>query len=172
MDFARLLAVDTTAGILLDDHKRDAIDDFLGNNVAHHESVPPHYTDQVRLLVDSITRRGGAVVVGQGVQFLVDGRCALRVCLVTPFELHVLQSEGHQLCHPANFDLVVNTETYKRERAVGLVLMAYLAKFSDWPLTARTLRAGRAATRTVIDSRRTERQDAHHGVGRFPFIPI
>jgi hypothetical protein len=35
---------------------------------------------------------------------------------------------------------VVNTETYPGERAEAVVLMAYLAKFGAWPLTAQALR--------------------------------
>jgi cytidylate kinase len=55
----------------------------------------------------------------------------------------VLHAMGHDVADPAYFDLVVNTETYMRESALSLVLMAYFAKFGHWPLTARGLIAGR-----------------------------
>jgi cytidylate kinase len=48
----------------------------------------------------------------------------------------MLHAFGQDVDDPAHFDVVLNTETYRSERAIGLVLMAYLAKFGDWPPTA------------------------------------
>jgi hypothetical protein len=51
----------------------------------------------------------------------------------------VRRSVGQDVADPAHYDLVVNTETYLGERAEAVVLMAYLAKFGEWPLTAQAL---------------------------------
>jgi cytidylate kinase len=52
------------------------------------------------------------------------------------FVLHAL---GQNVADPAHYDVVVNTGTYAGERAESVVLMAYLAKFGEWPLTAGAL---------------------------------
>jgi hypothetical protein len=127
------------------------------------ETASTDYTDLVRRIFNSIAHRGGAVIVGRGAQFLVAPRESLRVRLVArrpsrsempkggeriqfgdnesaSFVLHAM---GHDVADPAYFDLVVNTETYMRESALSLVLMAYFAKFGHWPSTARGLIAGR-----------------------------
>lgn len=51
----------------------------------------------------------------------------------------VLRAMGHNVADPLHYDLVVNTDTYCGERAEAVVLMAYLVKFGEWPLTAREL---------------------------------
>jgi hypothetical protein len=43
---------------------------------------------------------------------------------------------GPNVADPAYYDVVVNTEIHAGERGEAVVLMAYLAKFGDWPLTA------------------------------------
>lgn len=48
----------------------------------------------------------------------------------------------HEVGDPAQFDVIVNSEAYERERAISLVLMAYFAKFGDWPPTTHALRGG------------------------------
>ncbi len=39
-----------------------------------------------------------------------------------------------------HYDVVVNAATYDGERAEAVGLMAYLAKFGEWPLTAQALK--------------------------------
>jgi hypothetical protein len=142
VELARLLNADTQADIVLDERARDAIEAFLGNTAPGQRVVSTDYAGRVRLVVDSITRRGGAVIVGRGAHFLVTSRQALRVHLVSPFESHAL---GSEVGTPADFDVIVNSGTYERERATSLVLMAYLAKFGDWPMTALSLLRRRGA---------------------------
>lgn len=100
---------------------------------------------------------------------LVDPLRALRVRLVAPLETRIKEIEthahvslavakrmiatsdkerpafirrslGHSIADPAHYDVVVNTGTYAQERAEAVVLMAYLAKFGQWPVTAHVLR--------------------------------
>ena len=52
----------------------------------------------------------------------------------------VLEAMEHAIGDSAQFDVIVNSGTYERERAISLVLMAYLAKFGDWPPTTQALR--------------------------------
>jgi hypothetical protein len=44
-----------------------------------------------------------------------------------------------------HYDVVVNTGTNAGERAEAVVLMAYLAKFGEWPLTAQALKGEQLA---------------------------
>jgi hypothetical protein len=137
MELACLLNGKAATGMLLGDRTREAVEEFLGTSPPRREPVSPDNTDLVRRIIDSIAHRGGAVIVGRGAQFLVDPRDSLRVRLVAPVALHAQELD------PAHCDLVVNTQTYAREPAVGLVLMGYFAKFGHWPLTAHGLIAGR-----------------------------
>jgi hypothetical protein len=135
VDLARLLKADRATSAVLDERTRNAIETFFGNSVVNQRVISADYTDRIRLVVDSIARRGGAVVVGRGVEILVDPRHALRVCLAAPSEHTPL---GQEVEVSADFDVVVNSGTYERERALSVVMMAYLAKFGDWPMTARS----------------------------------
>ena len=133
VELARLLNEDSATDIMLDGRTRDAIEAFLGTSVPESTVISAAYTDRIRLVVDSIARRGGAVLVGRGAHILVASRHALRVHLVAPLGPSPL---GREVGDPADFDVVVNSGTYEGERAASLVLMAYLAKFGDWPMTA------------------------------------
>ena len=155
MELARLLNEKSATSMLLDESTRSAIEEFLGASMPSQETASTDYTDLVRRIFNSIAHRGGAVIVGRGAQFLVAPRESLRVRLVSPLPKQaiqfgdnesasfVLHSMGHEVVDPAYFDLVVNTESYLRESALTLVLMAYFAKFGHWPSTARGLIAGR-----------------------------
>ncbi len=136
VELARLLNADRAPSIMLDQRTRGAIEAFLDSSVPNQGGTSADYADRIHLVVDSIARRGGAVIVGRGAEFLVDPRYALRACLVAPLELN---PPGRKVGAPADFDVVVNSGTYERERAASLVLMAYLAKFGDWPMTAPSL---------------------------------
>ena len=171
-ELARLLNEKNATSMMVDESTRAAIEEFLGTSMPGQEAASADYADLVRRIFDSIAHRGGAVIVGRGAQFLVAPRESLRVRLVAPFDVRareletrkgitfraaeravqfgdsesasfVLHAMGHNVADPAYFDLVVNTETYTRESALSLVLVAYFAKFGHWPLTARGLIAGR-----------------------------
>jgi hypothetical protein len=142
VELARLLKADRATSAVLDERTRDAIETFFGNSVVNQRVISVDYTDRIRLVVDSIARRGGAVVVGRGIEILVDPGHALRVCLAAPSEHTPL---GQEVEVSADFDVVVNSGTYERERALSVVMMAYLAKFGDWPMTARSLLHGHSA---------------------------
>jgi cytidylate kinase len=154
MELADLMNEKTATSMMLEESTRTAIEEFLGASMPSQENGSTDYADLVRRIFDSLAHRGGAVIVGRGAQFLVAPRESLRVRLVSPLATRanqfgdnesaafVLHAMGHDVADPAYFDLVVNTESYLRESALTLVLMAYFAKFGYWPLTARGLIAG------------------------------
>jgi len=137
MELAGLLNVKAATSIMFDERTRSAIEEFLGTIPPSQDGVPADYTDLVGRIFDSIAHRGGAVIVGPGVQILVAPRDSLRVRLAAPLATRAWKIPL------AHFDLVINTETYARETAMGLVLMAYFAKFGHRPLIAHGLIAGK-----------------------------
>lgn len=169
LDLAGLMDTTPGASIVLDDRTRDAIATFLEPALPSQQAVPEDYTNRVHLILISIVHRGRAVIVGRGAQLLVESGHALRVDFVAPFApcaceletqkrtafetarhlilsgdrdhaLLVLEAMEHAIGDSAQFDVIVNSGTYERERAISLVLMAYLAKFGDWPPTTQALR--------------------------------
>jgi cytidylate kinase len=162
-EIARLLHTDETTVAAFDEHTRGAIEDLIGSSIFQN-IMSADYAVNVRRVIDSIARRGSAVIVGRGAQFIVDPNRALRVRLVAPFEHRVREVETlngiaseaakriiesgdkeraafvrqiteQNVADPAQYDVVINTGIYEGERADALVLMAYLAKFGELPLT-------------------------------------
>lgn len=121
----------------------------------------PGFADYVRGLEQvarMIARRGGAVVVGRGIGFLVDPASCLRVRVVCPLEQRVaglversqLSTEsaratieyvdsqrqgfmrevhGVDIDDPTNFDLLVSTGALSVAAAADVILSAYRARF-------------------------------------------
>ena len=168
-ELARLLHTGEGTVTVLDARTRGALDDFLDAFIPNLEVASADYEAEVRRIVAAIARQGSAVIVGREAQFLVESRRALRLRLVAPVDFSVRQLEagsrtsfkaarkiivtgerereafvlhalGENAADPAHYYIVVNTETYPGERAEAVVLMAYLAKFGAWPLTAQALR--------------------------------
>jgi cytidylate kinase len=162
---------------------RNVLEDLLGAFAPELDASAAGFTERIRQVVRSIARQGSAVIVGNEASFLVDPRRALRVRLVAPFDVRIGEIEtrthvslavakqtiasqerecaafvrhalGQNIADPAHYDVVVNTGTYAQERAEAVVLMAYLAKFGKWPLTAHALKGelpDGAVQRPVID---------------------
>jgi hypothetical protein len=149
-----------------DERAHTAIDDLFGVTF-EQDVLTADYGDQLRAIVRSVMRQGGAVIIGRGSQFLVDPQRALRVRLVAPYALRVrevatrthLSNEeaaervrardrdraefmrqhfGKDGTDPNDYDLTINTAVYTPRRADSLVLMAYLAKFGGLPLRVRS----------------------------------
>jgi hypothetical protein len=168
----RLRTPEETVSVF-DERAHTALDDLFG--VAFDQDVlAADYGDQLRAIIRSVVRLGGAVIVGRGSQFLVDPQHALRVRLVAPYELRVRevatrthisfeeaaervqtrdrdrerfmrQHFGTDGADPSDYDVVINTSIYTPHRADALVLMAYLAKFGGLPLGARRVDEPRSA---------------------------
>ena len=167
-ELSRLLHMGEGTVAVWDERTRSALEDLLGAFTPNPEVASADYAAEVRRIVGSIARQGSAVIVGREAQFLVDPRRALRVRMVAPFDFRVraveagagipleaakrmivagekeraacvLHALGQNVADPAHYDVVVNTGTYAGERAESVVLMAYLAKFGEWPLTAGAL---------------------------------
>ena len=184
-EIARLLHTDETTIAAYDERTRAALEDLIGTSLFHQDITSVDYSDRVRRIIDSIARRGRAVIVGRGAQFQVNPKHALRVRLVAPFEhrarvvetlkkisfdeaKRIVESDdkkraafvhdatGKNVADPAQYDVVINTKIYAGERAEALVLMAYLSKFGELPLAEHTQKI------EVQDSARSSRPTARH----------
>ena len=173
-EIARLLHMGEGTVVAFDERTRTAIEDLLAAFAPNLGATSADYVADVRSIIDAIAGRGSAVIVGREAQYLVDPRRALRVRLATPLDLRVREIEaesrisveaakrlivagereraafvrravGQNVADPVHYDLVVNTDTYSGERAEAVVLMAYLAKFGEWPLTALALKGASPA---------------------------
>ena len=173
-ELARLLHMGEGTVVAFDERTRTAIEELLAAFAPNLGATPVDYVADVRSIIDAIAGRGSAVIVGREAQYLVDPRRALRVRLATPLDLRVREIEaesrisveaakrlivagereraafvrravGQNVADPVHYDLVVNTDTYSGERAEAVVLMAYLAKFGEWPLTALSLKGASPA---------------------------
>jgi len=161
-EIARLLRTDEATIASFDERTRGAIEELVGMSLFSQDIVSTDYADYVRRIIDSIARRGRAVVIGRGAQFLVDPNRSLRVRLVAPFEHRVQEimtqkgiafeeakfrvesadneraafvrhAMGEDIAGSAHYDVVINTKIYAGERADALVMMAYLSKFGELP---------------------------------------
>ncbi len=164
-EIARRLHAPEESVSVFDEHHRSALDDLFGVTF-DQDAVSADYGDQLRAIVRSITRKGSAVIVGRGSQYLVEPERALRVRLVAPHGLRVseiasragisLEDAAHRIragdrdraqfmrqyfgkdgTDPTDYDVVVNTANYPTERADALLLMSYLTKFGHLPAAAR-----------------------------------
>jgi cytidylate kinase len=164
-EIARLLHLGEGTVTVFDERTRGEIEELLAAFAPNLGATSADYVADIRGIIDAVAGRGSAVIVGREAQYLVDPRRALRVRLVTPLELRVREIEaeskisvdaakrlivagekeraafvrravGQNVADPVNYDLVINTDTYSGERAEAVVLMAYLAKFGEWPVTA------------------------------------
>jgi hypothetical protein len=152
-----------------DRKNRNVLEDLLDAFAPHQDAACAGPAEHFRRIVSSIARHGSAVIVAREASCLVDPHRALRVRLVAPLEMRIKEIEtgshvslvvakrtiatndkdraafirqtlGHGIADPAHYDIVVNTGTYAQDRAEAVVLMAYLAKFGEWPVTAHALR--------------------------------
>jgi len=155
-EIARLLHMGEGTVVAFDERTRTAIEDLLAAFAPNMGATSADYVADVRGIISAIAGQGSAVIVGRETQYLVDPRRALRVRLVSPFDVRVREIEaesrvsveaakwllvagereraafvrravGQDVADPVHYDLVVNTDTYPGERAEAVVLMAYLA---------------------------------------------
>ena len=168
-ELAHRMYVSNGAGGVFDARTRNVLEDLLNAFAPNLDVTSAGFAKQVSRIVASITRQGSAVIVAKEASFLVAPGRALRVRLVAPLESRIRELEtrsqvslaaaqrmiasnekeraasirhalGQDIADPAHYDVVVNTGTYSLKRAEAVVLMAYLAKFGEWPLSAHGLK--------------------------------
>ena len=164
-EVARRINRDAPSAHRPDTRLRSAIDNFLLSAWPHSSEQSNTHAEHIRQVVESITRRGHAVIVGRGARLVVNPSPALHARLVAPVASRIqwvstsnrisleaaeklvtagdkkqatlLQgSSGHAIDDPTYCDLIVNIDSFDQQRATGLIQMAYLAKFGKLPAPA------------------------------------
>jgi hypothetical protein len=146
----------------LDEHRRNAILDSIDGALLGGRHMASEYLRGLMKLVHAISAHGAGVIVGRGAQYVLAPGSALRVRVVCPLEVRIRGyaerqglDEGRARIEverrdaersrftrhffsrdpsvASDYDLIVNTGTLLLERAVGVVLEAYQAKFERRP---------------------------------------
>ncbi len=159
---AEALQIDADTAMALDEHAPARMEVIMTALRLSRGSLAADYRAQLRSLLSSIGHHGSAVVVGRGAHCVILSAHALRVRLVAPFEVRVVdhartceiprgraarevalgdreraefvaRTFHADVTHTPDYDLVINVGTYSPLRAESLVLMAYLAKFGHLP---------------------------------------
>jgi cytidylate kinase len=151
---------------------------------AGNERLPrEQYLRGLELVTQSLARRGGAVIVGRGVGFLLEDGDCLRVRVVCPLEQRitgladraqlcresaratieyvdrerrafVLEQHGVDVDDAASFDLVVSTGALPVDAAADVVVTAYHARFDVRRWPRATMSTPARDARALADSRR------------------
>lgn len=145
---------------LLDEHRRNAIDDAVQSLLTGRSNV--HYLKALMRVVFTIAAHGRSIIVGRGAHYICNPNDCLRVRVVAPLpqrvqryavqhgiderearrQLEALDADQadfiqhhfrHDLAAPADYDLVVNTGSYTPDQTAELVLDAYEAKLGHRP---------------------------------------
>ncbi len=143
---------------VVDERARNAVEDLLCGILLGDAVTGEGYAERLGKLIRAIARRGSAVVVGRGAQFVVEPGSALRVRVVAPLEVRIHNTvvtrklpEGqaralveqidrerlafmrHQYRRDATevcaYDLIVNSGALDLEAATDVIVSAYRAKF-------------------------------------------
>jgi hypothetical protein len=73
----------------LDEHTRGAIENLIGGVLMGETFSQKEYLAELMRAAHAIGKHGRAVVIGRGVQFILDGDEALRVRVVCPPDVRV-----------------------------------------------------------------------------------
>ncbi len=143
---------------VVDERARNAVEDLLTGILMGDAFTVEGYAERLAKLIGAIARRGSAVVVGRGAQFVVEPGSALRVRVVAPVDVRIHNTmvtrqlpEGqaralveqldrerlafirHHYRRDATevcaYDLVVNSGAIDLEAATDVIVSAYRAKF-------------------------------------------
>lgn len=143
---------------VVDERSRNAIEDLLTGILMGEVFTGEAYVERLLALIRAIARRGRAVVVGRGAQFVVEPASALRVRVIgdldtrtrnLALERRLPEKEARTMVEQIDrerlafmrrhyrrdatdvsaYDLVVNSSTLPLEPAADVVVSAYRAKF-------------------------------------------
>jgi len=156
---ARKAGAELSAVRELDERQRDLLHDVLRGSLGGARVTGSKYRTLLTHSVVELAKRGGAVIVGRGANFLVEPEQALRVRVVCPLKQRIdrhareaqlewaqaalqVQQKDHererfvrQLCaeqaaDPSHYDLIVNTRDLSDEAAARLITAAYRVRFA------------------------------------------
>ena len=146
----------------LDEHTRNAVDDFLDALLRKESYSVGDYLKELMQIVATVSAHGAAVFIGRGTQFLLPGDKALHVRVVAsrPERLNHIQDSmnvdadeaermlervenerrtfirrhyGQDVTLSSHYDLIVNSATLGAQGAAELIKSAYKSRFGSLP---------------------------------------
>jgi cytidylate kinase len=146
----------------LDEKARSRLDDFIREAVGGTAGTVGEYVRQVARISGVLKNHGAAVVIGRGLQFILDPQDILRVRVIGPEGQRVASLAERQgvsareadrivrqverdrqsfirrhysveVGDAIHYDLVINTAFFSVEQAATVVVAAYEAKFGRRP---------------------------------------
>lgn len=143
----------------VDEREVNAVEGLIADILMGDPVNREGYAERLLALIVAISRRGNAVVVGRGAQFVVPGEDALRVRVVGDLEarVHNMMADarlperearhrleridrersafirhryGKDAAQPGAYDLLVNATSLSVEQAAQVIVGAYQAKFA------------------------------------------
>jgi hypothetical protein len=151
-----------------DEHHRAVLADAISGMIPRPAMGPSDYFRELAHVVHGIARGGRAVVVGRGVQFLLDPEHVLRVRIVAPAELRaqllvgrrgldmrsarlevderdrdrrqfIRDHYGRDIDDPTGYDLWINAERVSPNAAADAIIAAFHGRFATAARAARAL---------------------------------
>ncbi|MDX9786499.1 MAG: cytidylate kinase-like family protein [Desulfobacterales bacterium] len=144
----------------LEKERFSGFQDFIASLLDEHYIWPGVYLDHLRNMVNAISRRGHAVIVGRGAAYLLPQMNRLSVRVVAPMEdriqnvmrdFKVSEEEANKrilyrearranfikksfhsdINDPTNYDLVINTSVFEMNAAAEIICAAWAKKFYE-----------------------------------------
>jgi cytidylate kinase len=142
----------------IEKERLSGIQDFISSLISDHYLWPGIYLEHLTKVVEAIAKRGNALIVGRGANFILASKKHLSVRVVAPLETRVenvamtlgvgfdtakqrvikrgskrsdfvKKSLNEDVADPRNYDLVINTGRLSIDEAVNAVTLFYLSKF-------------------------------------------
>lgn len=142
----------------LEKERQAGVQDFVSSLISDRYLWPGLYLEHLTKVVEVIAKRGNAVIVGRGANFIISSKKRLSVRITTPFEIrvqNVVQSFGAipeyareriinreskrrgfvkrsfnaDIADPHNYDLVINTGRLSIEEVEDAIILFYLSKY-------------------------------------------
>jgi cytidylate kinase len=158
-EMARHAHADEQALAAFDEHHRAVLTDTLSGIMPKAAIGPSDYFRELHHVVHTIARHGKAVVVGRGVQFMLDPAHVLRVRVVCPVDQRVREvmgtkgldekaaraavdeadverrefmndHYGRNIDDPCAYDLWINTGSVTLDAGAEIVVAAFRARFA------------------------------------------
>ena len=167
-EMARHAHADEQGLAAFDEHHRAGLVDAISGIIPKHMLNPSDYFRELTHVVHTISRHGRAVIVGRGVQFLLDPATVLRIRVVGPVEQrarrvmerdHIDERAARQavdeadrdrrgfirdhynrdIDDPCAYDVWLNMAYLTLDGAADITVSAFRARFTDAALASATL---------------------------------
>jgi len=137
----------------LDERGMNIVDDIVSNFISEHHLWPDEYSKLLFKILSTIGKHGNAVILGRGANCVLHRQKAVRVRIVSPMAVrrnyiakklelnlddaqkYIVSTDANRIAfvkryfnsdatNPANYDLVLNTDTLSVDKTVQVIKCA------------------------------------------------